>query len=127
MSAAASAWDAKSLRELEHNYLDERSSRWMYERLADADREPERAALRPGAPPLRPPIGPPPSSARPARQAATRSSTSSHRAPAAAGWPSAASRATDARARASGAPPDCSMRAAYLSMSRISWPGAGAR
>ena len=45
MSAAASAWDAKSLRELEHNYLDERSSRWMYERLADADREPERAAL----------------------------------------------------------------------------------
>lgn len=45
MGQTAFAWDATSVRELEHNYLDERSSRWMYERLADADREPERAAL----------------------------------------------------------------------------------
>jgi vacuolar iron transporter family protein len=37
-------WSASDLREVRHNYLDERSSRWMYQSLADLDILPERAA-----------------------------------------------------------------------------------
>jgi len=38
-------WMPADLREIEANYLDERSSRWMYASLADADRLPSRAAI----------------------------------------------------------------------------------
>ncbi len=39
------AWSGETLRELELNFLDERSSRWLYLSLADADGEPARAEL----------------------------------------------------------------------------------
>lgn len=38
-------WTGSDIREVEGNYLDERSSWWMYQSLADADRLPARAAL----------------------------------------------------------------------------------
>jgi len=38
-------WTLSDVREVEANYLDERSSRWMYESLAGADRVAARAAL----------------------------------------------------------------------------------
>ncbi len=38
-----SAWTRRDLKEIEANYLDERSSHWMYLALAAMDREPERA------------------------------------------------------------------------------------
>ena len=38
-------WSAADLREVEANYLDERSSLWLYESLANADGNPTRAAL----------------------------------------------------------------------------------
>jgi vacuolar iron transporter family protein len=38
-------WSEHDLREVEANYLEERSSRWMYEALASADRLPARAVL----------------------------------------------------------------------------------
>jgi VIT1/CCC1 family predicted Fe2+/Mn2+ transporter len=41
----SNAWATRDLREVEANYLDERSSRWMYLALADRDREPGRADL----------------------------------------------------------------------------------
>jgi len=47
MTAVGSSfrWSSADLREVESNYLEERSSRWMYEALAAVDRIPERAAL----------------------------------------------------------------------------------
>ena len=38
-------WTASDIREVEANYLDERSSLWMYRALADADSLPARASL----------------------------------------------------------------------------------
>jgi vacuolar iron transporter family protein len=38
-------WTASDLREVDGNYLDERSSRWMYESLANADRVSARSVL----------------------------------------------------------------------------------
>jgi vacuolar iron transporter family protein len=38
-------WGEPDLREVEANFLEERSSRWMYESLAAADRNPTRAAI----------------------------------------------------------------------------------
>jgi len=43
--SAAFQWSESDVREVQENYLDERSSRWMYESLAGIDRVPERAAL----------------------------------------------------------------------------------
>jgi VIT1/CCC1 family predicted Fe2+/Mn2+ transporter len=46
MSAVSSfAWTHRDLQEIGANYLDERSSRWMYLALAERDRKPERAEL----------------------------------------------------------------------------------
>jgi vacuolar iron transporter family protein len=41
----AHEWSAADIREVQHNYLDERSSRWMYLGLAEVDRVPERAKI----------------------------------------------------------------------------------
>ena len=38
-------WTESDVREIEANYLDERSSLWMYQSLAAADRIPARAVL----------------------------------------------------------------------------------
>jgi vacuolar iron transporter family protein len=38
-------WTGSDLREVERNYLDERSSRWMYQSLSGSDRNAERALL----------------------------------------------------------------------------------
>ncbi len=43
--AAYHAWTRRDRKDVEANFLDERSSRWMYLALAERDREPERAAL----------------------------------------------------------------------------------
>lgn len=43
--SAPYSWQEADVREIRHNYLDERSSRWMYLSLADADRVPERAKI----------------------------------------------------------------------------------
>ena len=40
-----SAWTHRDIEEIEANYLDERSSHWMYRSLAGLDREPTRAEL----------------------------------------------------------------------------------
>jgi vacuolar iron transporter family protein len=42
---ASFRWTESDLREVEANFLDERSSRWMYQALANADRVPARSAL----------------------------------------------------------------------------------
>jgi len=45
MAPPTFAWDRRSLRELEANFQDERSSRWMYLALADLDGQRDRADL----------------------------------------------------------------------------------
>jgi len=44
-SAVPYHWTESDIREIEGNYLDERSSLWMYQSLAAADRVPDRSAL----------------------------------------------------------------------------------
>jgi vacuolar iron transporter family protein len=44
-AGASFRWTDSDVREVEENFRDERSSRWMYESLANADRVPARAAL----------------------------------------------------------------------------------